>query len=292
MSKSNFSSHALNFKKAALFVFAICLVASGYSQGNSGGRKPDWVPGPPPGKGPRSDNRTPFPPGLNKNNSIMNSVMMTPTGWGSTESHVFATLGGSPKQLYGIKPDMALRLGFGIGDARKIASVTAMVNFNDVSKIGQNLSYSVVASRDLGKGGSVSVGALHLFPDTAVSDGTRSFYIAYSNAFRKIRQVTPGNPRLSFTLGFGSGNFYTKSPIDYIKGKGDLGTGVFANVSYDVLKNWSVSAEWTGMNLGFTSAYQLPGFLPQVFAGVTDVTRYSGDRATFVFGVGKAFGFK
>ena len=272
----------------------LCLLSSGYSQGN-GGRppgRPPWgnPPGPPPGKGPRSDNKTPHAYGMNKSKEACAVTMLTPTGWGSSQKFVFITVGGTPNQMYSEKPDMAMRTGVGFGDSRKLVSVVGMLNINDVSRI-RNLSYSFIASRSLNKWGSISVGALHLLKDKVTSDGIASYYVAYSNAFRGLKQVTPDNPRLSFTVGAGTGHFHTMSPSDYENGKGRYGTGVFANISYDVVKNLSLSAEWTGTNLGISTAYRLPRNLPIVFLGVSDLTQYSGDAPMFVFGVGKALGF-
>jgi hypothetical protein len=261
----------------ALTVFTFFFLLASYGQGQSGtkGNKPPS----PPGKGGRSDNHTPHPHGMILNGDRV-ATLLTPTGWGNTGKFAFATTGGTPNQLYGSKPDMVIRLGLGIGDYRKIASLVAILNINDASQL-KNYSYSFIASRSLGKWGSLSAGALHLFRDRTISDGASSWYLAWSRDFRKF----------GYTLGAGTGNFATRSPYDVEAGMGRRATAVFGSLTYKPMRSWMVAAEWTGSNLAVTTSYVLPHKLPVLYCGVTDLTRYSGDGATFVFGVGKVIGF-
>jgi hypothetical protein len=263
-------------KHAVFTLFTLLILSTAFGQGKSTdrGNKPPF----PPGKGGRSDNHTPHAAGL-----IMNAgrtaTLLTPTGWGSTQKFLFATAGGTPNQLYSNKPDMVIRLGAGIGDYRKIASLVAMINVNDASRL-KNYSYSFIASRSLGKLGSLSAGALHLFRNKAISDGTPSLYLAYSG----------GGKRIGYTVGAGTGNFASRSPYDVEVGMDARGTVVFGNLSYTINSKWMMAAEWTGVNLAATSSFQLPGVLPSLYVGVTDLTGYSGDAPTFVFGFGKVIG--
>lgn len=246
------------------------------------------------GTGGGSDDCLALASGLIFSDNEAASTMLTPTGWGSTQSFAFVSASGTPNQLYSNKPDMGLRAGFGLGDSRKVVSLVGMVNVYDASSLARiklrDVTYSFIASRSLGKWGSISVGSLNNFADTSATDGVHSYFGAYSWAPRGLKEVTPGNPRLSFTVGVGSGKFLFKTEADMQSGRGSRGTGVFASVSYDLVKNFALNAEWTGVNLGLTTAYRLPNKMT-IFAGVAQLTRVSGDAPTFVFGVGKALGF-
>ena len=264
---------APGLKKSVFTVFTLFLLITAYGQGQSGtkGNKPPS----PPGKGGRSDNHTPNPHGMIRNGERV-ATLLTPTGWGNTGKFGFVTTGGTPNQLYGSKPDMVIRIGVGIGDYRKIASLVAILNINDASKL-KNYSYSFIASRSLGKWGSLSAGALHLFRDRVISDGASSWYLAWSRDFNKF----------GYTLGAGTGNFATRSPYDVEAGMSRRATALFGSLTYKPVRNWMVAAEWTGSNLAATTSYVLPKKWPVIYFGVTDLTRYSGDSPTFVFGVGK-----
>jgi hypothetical protein len=259
--------------KSLLTVFTLFFLITAYGQGQSAtkGNKPPS----PPGKGGRSDNHTPNPHGMIRNGDRV-ATLLTPTGWGNTGKFGFVTTGGTPNQLYGSKPDMVIRIGAGIGDYRKIASLVAILNINDASKL-KNYSYSFIASRSLGKWGSLSAGALHLFRDRNISDGASSWYLAWSRDFNKF----------CYTLGAGTGNFASRSPYDVKAGMGSRATAVFGSLTYKPVRKWMVAAEWTGSNLAATTSYVLPKKWPVIYFGVTDLTRYSGDSPTFVFGVGK-----
>jgi hypothetical protein len=265
-----------DLRKGVFTVFTLLLLITAHGQGQSGtkGNKPPS----PPGKGGRSDNHTPHPHGMILNDDRV-ATFLTPTGWGSTGKFGFVTTGGTPNQLYGSKPDMVIRLGAGIGDYRKIASLVAILNINDASQL-KNYSCSFIASRSLGKWGSLSAGALHLLRNRTISDGTPSLYLAWSRDFNKF----------GYTLGAGTGNFATRSPYDVQAGMGRRATAVFGSLTYKPMRNWMVAAEWTGSNLAATTSYVLPKKWPVIYLGVTDLTRYSGDSPTFVFGIGKVIG--
>jgi hypothetical protein len=221
---------------------------------------------------------------------ITSATLMTPSGWGSKETFAFVTAGGTPAQPYGHQdqkflngnPDYLAQAGFGFGDYTKWASVVGILNINDVSKF-DNFSFSMVASRKLGKMGSISVGALHLFADPYKTDAAESFYVAYSQAIRRTK--------FSYTVGVGSGRFYDNSETDIETGKKEHGTALFGSVSYNIIKNVSVSAEWTGLNLCMSSSVRVKPKWPVLTLGVSDITRSSGDQACLYFGVGQAFSF-
>ena len=211
------------------------------------------------------------------------STLMTPGAWGGSKSFLFAHFGGTPIQPYGTadNPDLFGQIGFGLGDATKFVSVVGIVNINDMSKF-DNFSYSLVASHNFSNKSAVTVGALHLFADPAKTDAGPSYYAAYSHAI---------NNKLTYTVGIGSGRFYDNSDLDVIAGKKAHGTAVFANVSYEVLRNVHVNAEWTGLNLCLSGDVRISSKLPVITLGVTDITRVSADKPSFYGGISKAFSF-
>jgi hypothetical protein len=215
---------------------------------------------------------------------VTSTTLMTPSGWGSKETFAFVTGGGTPIQPYGSSsnPDFLAQAGFGFGDYTKTVSVVGIVNINDVSKF-DNFSYSLIASRKLGKAGSVSVGALHLFADPYKTDAAESFYVAYSQAIR--------NSKFNYTIGVGSGRFYDNSEYDKENGKKDHGTALFGSLSYNITNYLNVSTEWTGLNLCVSSSVRVKPKWPVLSFGVTDLTRLSGDKPSFYFGLGQALIF-
>ncbi|GEO09894.1 hypothetical protein [Segetibacter aerophilus] len=217
---------------------------------------------------------------------VMGSNFMTPSGWGSTGTFAFGAISGTPYQTYAStqrqNSDFLAQVGFGAGNAQKSVSVVGIVNVNDVSKV-DNFSYSFIASRQLGKFSSISAGALHLFADPNKTDAGESFYVAFSQAIKKTK--------FSYSVGIGTGRFYDNNEIDKEEGKADHGTAVFANLSYNILKNVAVSTEWTGRNIAFSSTLMIKPNLPVLAIGVSDVTRLSGDHPTFFASIGKAISF-
>ncbi len=216
--------------------------------------------------------------------------IMTPTAWGSNSTFVFGSVGGTFPQPYRTTSDLAANVGFGAGDPFRFVSVVGILNVNDVSKV-KNFSGSFLASRYLGKGSSISVGALNLFFDPKLSDAGSSYYFVVSHAVQTLPSKSGQASRLTYSIGAGSGRFYDKSDRDKLNGKGVHGTAIFSNVSYEILKNLNLNAEWTGLNLGFGTAWRPTNKLPALAIGVTDVTGSSSDRLRLVCGFGHAFIF-
>jgi len=215
---------------------------------------------------------------------------LTPTGWGSSGTHIFGGMGGSFPQLYHKSIDLLASVGVCAGNPVKYVSVVGVVNINDVSKF-DNFSYGFIASRFLGKASSIAFGAENIFRDPKKNDAGSSFYLVFSHASQTIQSPTPNMSRLSYSVGLGSGQYATKSPKDILEGKGKYGTIVFGNISYEVIKNVNVSAEWTGINLGFSMGLLPFKKLPGISIGIADVTRFSGDKAHFVFNIGHSLSF-
>ena len=219
--------------------------------------------------------------------------MMTPTGWGSTRAFGFGYIGGTFPQVYSNDNDMIGGAGIGVGNSYKSISVVGIVNIHDASELN-TLSGSIIASRHIGRGTSLSGGALHIFRDYR-TDARASYYLALSHTSQSIKSKTPGYSGLSYTIGVGNGRFYDKSPKDISTGKGEHGTAVFANLSYELLRNMNITAEWTGINLGMALGWR-PFFSatkryvgPSISLGVADLTRSSGDQPRLILSLSHAF---
>jgi hypothetical protein len=213
--------------------------------------------------------------------------MMTPTGWGGSQAFIFGFLGGTFPQAYTSKPDMVAAAGLGVGNSYKAISVVGVFNILNVSEIS-TYSGSLIISRHLGRGTSMSIGGLNLLASSR-SDAKESYYLAISHASQTIKSKTPGYSAFSYTIGAGSGRFYDKSKKDSLAGRGTHGTAVFANLSYELAKGLNIIGEWSGLNLGFALSFRPSFKLPAINIGVADLTRNSGDRARLIISIGQAF---
>lgn len=225
--------------------------------------------------------------------------MMTPTGWGGVSPMVFGFIGGTFPQVYSKLNDMIGGAGIGVGNSYKNINVVGVVNIHDASEFN-TLSGSIIASRHIGIGTSLSGGALNIFRDTRTDAGS-SFYLALSHASQRIKSKTEGYSGLSYTIGVGSGRFYDKSPKDISTGKSKHGTAAFANLSYELARNLNVIAEWSGINLGMALGWR-PFFSknsgsvggpalsgPALTLGVADLTRSSGDKPRLILSLSQSF---
>ena len=234
---------------------------------------------------------------INENLELFPNVagkgMMTPSGWGSTRAFGFGYIGGTFPQVYSNLNDMIAGAGIGVGNSYKSISVVGIVNIHDASEFN-TLSASFIASRHIGKGTSLSGAALNIFRDNRTDAGA-SYYLALSHTSQRIQSKTPGYSGLSYTIGVGSGRFYDKSPKDISTGKSEHGTAVFANLSYELLRNMNITAEWSGLNLGMALGWR-PFFSPNkryvgpaISIGVADLTRSSGDQPRLLLSLSHAF---
>lgn len=220
--------------------------------------------------------------------NIGGKAMMTPTAWGGFETFVFGSIGGTFPQTYAINPDLIASVGFGTGNSYKTLGIIAIVDINDVSEI-DNFTLSLIASRTLSIGNSVSIGAIHLFANRVKSDMGASYYVAYSHAVQSMPSKFVGCAKLNYTIGIGTGRFYDKSYYDKIAGRGEHGTALFANISYEVLPLLNLGLEWSGLNLCSSLSWRPAINLPSVSIGVADLTRLSGDRARLLTGISYAY---
>lgn len=214
--------------------------------------------------------------------------ILTPTGWGGNSTYFFGSAGGTFPQPYSNNPDLAGGAGFGTGNSFKAVSIACIINVNDVSGF-KNFSGSFLVSRYLGKGSSISVGGLHLFANPIKSDAGSSYYFVFSHTVQSLPSNFSQASRLSYSVGVGTGRFLNKSDKDKRSGKGNKGTAFFSNLSYELFENFNVNAEWTGLNFGVGTSWRPSYKLPAITIGITDITRFSGNKVRFVCAVGYAF---
>jgi hypothetical protein len=213
--------------------------------------------------------------------------LMVPTGYGGSGLSLFGGIGGAYPQVYSDAADLGGAVGVSFGNPVSFVNVAASINVMDISKLN-NYSGNVTLSKRLDGGSSVAGGLLNLFSSKAISDFAKtSYYIAFSHSVQSLPSKTPGSSRLTYTVGVGNGRFYEKSALDISNGKGRYGTAVFANVSYEILQNINLNAEWTGLNMGLSLGVRPFKTTPlSLGVGVTNLTNYSGDKSNMVFSVG------
>jgi hypothetical protein len=218
------------------------------------------------------------------NNAV--SSVMTPSGWGGgNTTYIYAVVGGIfPAQYKDPNTaDLIAAAGISFGDPKKYVNVSASINVGRVSEF-KDFSGNIILSRQIFKASSISVGAIQLFASSSVSDAPdASYYVAFSHAVQGVVSKEGGRSALGYTIGIGNGRFLYKSPYDITSGKGKYGTAVFANVSFEVFRNINLNAEWSGLNLGFSTGLRPLREVPLTFGfGVYNVTKNSGDRVSFI----------
>ena len=212
--------------------------------------------------------------------------LMTPTGWGSIGTYAFASIGGTFPQPYKDYSDLTGGAGIATGNCEKLVSIAGIFNFTKVTSF-KSYSGSLVVSRRLAQGSSISAGALYLFTQKNKLDPGPSYYLVFSHASQNIPSEEYLTSKFCYSIGIGNGRFYDKSPKDIAAGKGVHGTAVFGNVSYEMFNNININAEWTGLNLVFSTAWRPNYKWPAFAAGVADITSTSG-KPRFIFSVGYA----
>jgi len=209
--------------------------------------------------------------------------LISPSGWGGFGTYAFGGIGGITPQSYTHNTDLIAFAGFCTGDPQKAVNVAIGFNVANVSSV-KDFSGNLSVSRQLFTGSSISVGALQLFANKLVTDSPGStFYIAFSHAIQWLPSETDGSSKLTYTIGVGNGRFYKKSVDDMRAGRGAHGTAVFGSVSYELFKNVNFITEWSGINLGCSLGIKPFNNTLAVGVGVTDLTRYSSDKAAIAF---------
>jgi len=216
----------------------------------------------------------------------------TPVAWGASNNVVFMGVGGTYQSPYSDNADGAAALGFGLGDPKKNVGVQVTFINLDLTEWGE-YSSAIHLSRDLGNADAIGVGVENIML-TDGGDSDRSYYVVYSRASQDPSVINPktNKSKLHYSVGLGKGRFSDMSPMDTADGKGEHGTYVFGNVSYEVYDTCNVITDWNGMNLnaGVSKSFMVEKIPFAVTVGVADLTGYSGDGARLV--VAGGFGFK
>ena len=235
---------------------------------------------------------------LSKPNPVMNETrklypnnvsqgIMVPSGWGGYGTYLFGFVGGAYPEVYTKnKLDMIAAAGLSFGDPEKFLNFAANINMGSLRRF-TDFSANISASRSISGGvSSVTVGGIQLFASAASDAPQPTFFIAFSHAVQGIPSRTPGCSKISYTIGVGNGRFLTKSGDDIADGKGRYGTAVFAGISYEVLRNVNLNAEWSGMNLALSAGIS-PFKNPLSFGiGINDITGYSSNKLNMIFSIG------
>lgn len=225
--------------------------------------------------------------------NIHGKSLTTPVGWGAAYGTVFVGAGGTIPAPYSNDSDAAMGLGIGIGNPRENLGLEASVVSLDMSDWGR-YSLNLKLHRYLGHGNSIAVGVENiLIGDTSNNrtDTDESYYIVYSQGVqdRHVINDDTNRTKLHYSIGIGNGRFWKKSPLDVDHGKGEHGTAVFGNVSYELFDEFNAIAEWNGVNFntGVSKTFMLGKQSALVASlGAADLTGNSGDGVRFIWGLG------
>ncbi len=219
----------------------------------------------------------------------------TPVAWGASNNVVFMGVGGTYESPYTNKADGAAMFGYGLGDPKKNVGVQVAFISLDLTE-WEEYSSAIHLSKNLGNADAIGVGVENIMLTDGGDSGV-SYYVVYSRASQDPSVINPktNKSKLHYSVGVGKGRFSDMSDADKDPkrgNKGEHGTYVFGNVSYEVFDACNIVTDWNGMNLnaGLSKSFML-GKLPfAATVGVADLTGYSGDGARLV--VAGGFGFK
>lgn len=214
-----------------------------------------------------------------------------PTGWGASWGDVFFGGGITKPAAYTTKSDAAVAFGMGLGNPVKNIGIEIVPTGWDVSKF-DNFALDLKIHHILNNTSSIAIGGENLFADPKKTDRGQTYYIVFSHVFQGVHTDDPNISAFHGTIGFGSGRFVEKSPLDIQSGKGKNGTYVFGALAYQIYDSTNFIIDWNGLNLstgfGLAPFHSIPvGFI----LGVTDIARYSGDRVRLIASLGYGIQF-
>lgn len=194
--------------------------------------------------------------------------------------------GGVARVPYTDKPDGAVALGIGFGNAFDTVGVSVSMSFNDLSEFPNDdrIAWGFEISRYLWDGLSVAVGGENLF--VGQTDGEESFYGVASWAFAKDTGFLPFDGVL--TVGAGSGRFANKTERDAAEGKGTDATVLFGAMAWEITETLNAMVEWNGRNLAIGGSFRVPGTPISARIGMRDLTDNTGDGPRLTGSVGVA----
>lgn len=217
--------------------------------------------------------------------------LTTPTAEGAANNIVFMGAGGTIPAPYSTLSDGAAVVGVGLGNPKENLGLQVCLVSLDLSQ-WDRYSFALHLHRDLGNANEIGLGVENVMLSPG-GDAGKSFYVVYSQSVQSapfINEAT-GRSRLHFSAGAGNGRFGDKSGRDTASGKGEHGTYIFGNISYEVASEFNIIADWNGLNLnaGVAKTFMIDKFPLVLALGAADLTGYSGDRVRAIFIVGTGF---
>ena len=171
-----------------------------------------------------------------------------PIGYGAQGGQMFAAIGGTTTDSPAnddLDGSAAIGIGFGNSDdfvaLEVVANIISLTNNAPGSDIGEEGTFSVKLSRDIGQSSAISIGAENISTWGDATSGTNaSAYVAYT----KIGSLSDdqNNPlSYSLTIGLGSERFQ-----DLDNSQRDTAPGLFAGVALAVHPQVGLVADYNG----------------------------------------------
>lgn len=213
-----------------------------------------------------------------------------PAAWGACGNVIFMGIGGTRPSSYSPNSDGAAIIGYGIGHPETLTAHVVVASL-DMSEWDRYSAFAHL-SKKVSNSASVGIGVENIML-TKGGDSSMSAYVVYSKAVPKSFDGydIDGHSKFYYTIGIGVGRFGENSQVDINHGKNKHGTYVFGGVAYEVANEFNIIADWNGLNLNAgigTTVFSDSQFPFAIMLGAADLTRYSGDRARFIAGIGTA----
>lgn len=178
------------------------------------------------------------------------TALTVPSGFGAANGQVYVAIGGTTTEKTATQKDGldgSASVGVGLGDASEFLALELQANIISLtdnapgSDFGEEGSFSVKLSRNVGAASAISVGAENVSTWGDSLDGTKaSGYIAFTTL--KSLSNNPVNPlTLSVTVGAGTERFQDKD-----NGVRDSDAGLFGSVALAVHRQVSLIADYNG----------------------------------------------
>lgn len=235
--------------------------------------------------------RLPEPPIVEQLRRIFGggSSIGTPTAFGAQSGDVFVGATYQERTRFSNLDDGAVALGFGLGDARRLAALETTATSFSTFRQGffENGGISFKLHRTFPGDVAVAVGVENAI-NWGQTDAGKSVYGVATKVFRLRQDQTAPMSRVTASVGLGGGRFRSESAIN----RGDEDPNIFGSVGLQVAQPVSLIGEWTGQNLNIgASITPFPGVPLVITPAAADLTGNSGDGTRFILGVGYGISF-
>ncbi len=226
--------------------------------------------------------------------SLPVASLSSPTAYGADFRDVFAMAVYQQRTRYASGPDGALGIGFGLGDASRLAGLeVVLTNFNVFVEQGRkevrDLSLSAKLHRRIGPELSFAVGVENAAALRGqLGDSGPSYYGVVTRTFH-THPASRVMEAVTISAGLGNGRFRS----EYHNGvQEDYRITAFGSAALRFSRAVSVVADWNGLDLGAGLSIAPIKQLPLVAtAGFADLTGRVGDGARFIVGIGCGYSF-